>query len=150
MRHLLPVLPFVVSSCTIVAVDSDLDPPRVESEGLINSHLAVGVPQNDDLLKVDLFDGTSPSALAEVEIWKLLRVEVGLAGASVGVGPFELGIGVLGYDPALTRTSGSKENREVPPATTEAGPDVEGGQTAETAEEPFDESGLEWEPEHDR
>ena len=51
------------AGCTLVHVDTDDAPPRVESGGLIDGHLALGVREDDELLRVDLFDGRSPGAL---------------------------------------------------------------------------------------
>ena len=34
-------------------------------------------------------------------VWKLFRLEVGLAGVAVGIGPLDIGLGVLFYEPRL-------------------------------------------------
>ena len=46
-----------------------------------------------------MLDGRSDGAIALVDLWYLARVELGMAGASVGVGPFDFGIGTLFYEP---------------------------------------------------
>ena len=89
--------------CTIVSVGSEGDPPRVQSDGLVDGHVAFGIREEDDLIEVDLFDGSSPGAIGEISVWKLFRAEVGLAGASLGVGPIDLGLGVVFYDPRVPR-----------------------------------------------
>lgn len=91
-------LVLLTGACTVVRVDSDSDPARIESRGLINGHAAVGIPSEEHLIHLDLFDGTSDGAIAEIVIWKLFRFELGAAGASIGVGPFSLGLGILFYD----------------------------------------------------
>lgn len=137
----LALLPLVLApACTLISVDSGTEPPRLESSGLIDGHLAFGVPENDDVLRLDLFDGTSPGAVAELEIWKLLRLEVGLAGATVGLGPLDIGIGVLAYDPEVTRGTAERHAEEAAARRAR--------QEAEAAE--ADVSEPEWEPEHDR
>lgn len=88
-----------LAGCTLVHVDTDDAPPRLESGGLIDGHLALGVREDDELLQVDLFDGRSNGALGEITVWKLLRVEVGLLGVGLGVGPFDAALGFGFYDP---------------------------------------------------
>ncbi len=88
----------LVSACSIVRVDSDSDPARIESRGLIRGHAAVGIPAEDHLLHLDLFDGTSKGSVVELIVWRLFRFELGLAGATIGVGPFSLGLGIFFYD----------------------------------------------------
>ena len=36
-------------------------------------------------------------------IWKLARLEVGLAGVAIGLGPVDLAIGCLFYEPCMPR-----------------------------------------------
>jgi len=100
-RLVLPGLVLACSACTLVRVDSHGAPPSIQSHGLIDGHVAVGIPAEDQLLRASLFDGRSPGAVGELVIWKLLRVEVGLAGAAIGIGPFDLALGVLAYEPRL-------------------------------------------------
>lgn len=102
------ILGALAGACTIVRVDSKGDPARIESRGLIDGHAAVGIPAEGHLLHLDLFDGTSDGAIAELVVWKLFRLEVGVAGASVGVGPFSLGLGVLFYDAEVPRMERTK------------------------------------------
>lgn len=93
----------LAGSCTIVSVDSASAPPRLESAGLVEGHAAVGLPAEGRLLHLDLFDGESDGAVAELVVWKLFRLELGLAGFSVGVGPLSVGLGVLAYEPEVPR-----------------------------------------------
>ncbi len=72
-------------------------PPRIVGTGIIRGHAALGFRENPDVLRANVsldFD-----QLVEITIWKLFRLEVGVAGASVGIGPLDLGLGVLFYDP---------------------------------------------------
>lgn len=91
----------LLSSCRVLEVDSGAGPPRIESRGIVESHLALGIPAESHLLHLDLFDGTSEGAVAELTLWKLFHLELGLAGLSVGVGPIHLGLGVLFYEPEV-------------------------------------------------
>ena len=93
----------LASSCTITRVDSHSGPARIEARGLIEGHAAVGILAEDQLLYLDIFDGTSDGSFLEFGLWKLLRLEVGLAGASVSVGPLHIGVGVLDYEPEVPR-----------------------------------------------
>ena len=96
-------LPLFASSCTLVHVHSRGEPSRIESSGLIDGHAAVGIRDTHRVLHIDLFDGSSPGAIGEVVLWKLARLEVGLAGLAVGLGPFDLALGTLFYEPRLPR-----------------------------------------------
>lgn len=88
------------TSCTVVRVQKSPKPFMLEANGLIDGHAALGFPEEDRVLNVAVLGGSrSQGGLAEVVVWKLLRVEVGLAGLSLGVGPFHLGLGTLFYDP---------------------------------------------------
>ena len=105
-----------LAGCTLVQVDTDDAPPRVESGGLIDGHLALGVREDDELLQVDLFDGRSSGALGEITLWKLLRVEVGLLGLGVGVGPFDAALGFGLYDPDLPEFEQPSKSSPAAPA----------------------------------
>ncbi|MCZ6596537.1 MAG: hypothetical protein O7B99_02755 [Planctomycetota bacterium] len=98
------------SSCTIVSVGSEDSPPRIESRGLIESHVAVGIRDEDHLLHARVFNGHSPGSIGELVIWRLFRLEVGLAGAAIGVGPLDIALGVLFYDPQVPDTIGERDH----------------------------------------
>lgn len=91
----------LLGSCTLVRIGAEdgRGPARLQADGLVDGYLAVGIPEEDDLLDLQLFSGRSSGSLLELSVWKLLRVELGLAGASLGVGPLDLGLGVLAYEP---------------------------------------------------
>lgn len=96
-------LPLVASSCTLVHVHSRGEPSRIESSGLIDGHAALGIRDTERVLHIDLFDGSSSGAIGEIVLWKLARLEVGLAGLAVGLGPVDLALGTLFYEPRLPR-----------------------------------------------
>jgi len=106
------LLALVASGCSILSVDSGTAPPRVEIDGIVDGHVALGISDESHLVHFDIFDGTSPGALLELVIWKLFRVEVGFAGASLTVGPIHVGLGVLAYDPWVPEMIGSDEGDE--------------------------------------
>ncbi len=116
LRHLsvLAVSASAAPSCNVVQVDSDDHPPRLESRGIVDGHLALGVSDEDHLLHFSLFDGSSSGAIGELVLWKLFRVELGVAGASIGLGPLHAGLGTLFYDPKLP----DLEQRESEPKET--------------------------------
>ena len=115
MTRLLPLLLALplLGSCTVVSVSADSGPARIQSDGLIDGYVTAGMPADTRLLHVELFDGRSPGALAQFSIWKLLRFELGFAGAAIGVGPFDIGLGILGYDPRLPDYVGKEQPDEV-------------------------------------
>ena len=98
-----------LSACTVVDVRDDEGRVGVRSDGLIDGFATVGWAKDPSFLRAELFDGRSDGALALIDLWYLARVEVGAAGASVGVGPFDVGVGTLFYEPRSPagRTSGS-------------------------------------------
>jgi hypothetical protein len=113
-------LGLATAACHVVHVGSEQGPPRIESKGLIDGHVAVGVPAEDHVLHADLSDGSSPGTIGEITVWKLFRLEVGLAGLSIGLGPLQAGLGVLFYSPEV--------------------PELEEPRSAETSEPPTDDA----------
>lgn len=91
----------LASSCTLISVDSQDGPPGARADGLIDGHAVFGWRAEKGLLRAELLDGTSHGALFEISVWKLLRLEAGLAGVCVGIGPFDLGIGTLFFEPVV-------------------------------------------------
>ena len=101
-RSSLPALGAVLlSACTITSLGPEQGPPRVESEGLIEGHAALGWRAEDRFLKLRVLDGESDGAVAEFALWKLLRLEVGALGVGLGIGPLDLALGTLFYDPEV-------------------------------------------------
>lgn len=109
--HLLPAPlgALLLASCTITSVGPESGPPRVESEGLLEGHAALGWRDEDRFLKVKLLDGESDGAVAEIALWRLLRVEVGALGLGLGIGPFDLALGTLFYEPDVPRMVGERQ-----------------------------------------
>lgn len=102
------VLAAVGASCTVVSVQSQDDPVGLRADGLVDGHAVLGWRDEKQAVRVDLFDGQSRGAIAEVVLWKIARLEVGLAGLAVGLGPVDLALGVLFYDPRLPVKSSPK------------------------------------------
>ena len=93
----------LLSGCTITSVGAEDGPPRIESEGLLEGHAALGFRAEDDFLRLRVLDGESDGALGELVIWKLFRLEVGALGVGVGIGPIDLALGTLFYEPEVPR-----------------------------------------------
>ena len=93
-----------------MTVGSEDSPPRIESRGLIESHVAVGIRDEDHLLHARILDGHSPGSIGELVVWRLFRLEIGLAGAAIGVGPLDVALGVLFYDPRVPDTLGEHDH----------------------------------------
>ena len=99
------------SSCTIV--DLRLQPDRsVRTSGFITGFASAGWLEDDSIVQVDLFKGPNRGSLLYVQIWKLLRVNIGLVGVAVGVGPLDAGIGVLFHKPRPPRYMGDDEDED--------------------------------------
>jgi hypothetical protein len=112
----MPAAAALLSACTVTSVGAKNGPPRIESDGLIQGHAAFGFRDEPKFLSLELLDGTSDGALAELSIWKLFRLEVGALGLGVGIGPIDLALGTLFYDadvPRMTREA-SAERAESP------------------------------------
>jgi hypothetical protein len=100
------------SSCTVTRVDSREGPARIEAHGIVEGHAALGILAETHLLHLDIFDGSSRGAIFELGLWKLLRLEVGIAGASASVGPFHVAVGVLSYEPRVPRMTSQEHSPE--------------------------------------
>lgn len=106
-------LALLSTSCTITSVGAEDAPPRVEADGLIEGHAAFGFRDEDRFLELDVLDGSSDGAVAELKLWRLLRLEVGALGLGVGIGPFDVALGTLFYEPDVPRMIGEASS-EVP------------------------------------
>jgi len=105
------------SGCTITSVGAEDGPPRVESNGLLEGHAAVGIRDEDEFLRLQVLDGESDGALGELVIWKLFRVEVGALGLAVGIGPFDFALGTLFYEPEVPPMQGQSHPSEASAAS---------------------------------
>ena len=105
-----------LSGCTVTSVGAEDGPARIESDGLLEGHAAVGLREEDEFLRVRLLDGESGGALGEIVLWKLFRLEVGALGLGVGIGPFDLALGTLFYDPEVPEMQGTEHPRPAEPA----------------------------------
>ena len=101
-RHFVPLallLALAAPACVVIDVDADHEAGGLKSTGLIGGYATAGWPSDDSLLKLGLLDGRNDGAIFLLQVWKLLRVEVGLLGLAVGIGPLDAGVGILFYDP---------------------------------------------------
>jgi len=99
------------SSCTLVSVQSTDSPAGVRADGLVDGHAVLGWRNERQALRLDLFDGTSSGAVFELVLWKLARIELGLAGFGVGVGPVDVALGALWYDPHMPVGSAQRSRK---------------------------------------
>ena len=86
----------LAAGCTVLKVDSS--DSGWESDAVISGHLTAGWPDDQAVIELDLLQGHNDGAILWFNVWKLFRVEIGLVGASVGVGPLDIGFGVLFYE----------------------------------------------------
>lgn len=101
-----------LSACTVTSVGAENGPPRVESDGLLEGHAAFGWRAEDRFLRLHALEGDSDGAVAELVLWKLFRLEVGALGLGIGVGPFDLALGTLFYEPDVPEMHGVKQAAE--------------------------------------
>ncbi len=84
----------LMSSCTVIDVRYGEGRGALHSDGLISGFVDAGWTADDSLLRLSILD----DSLIGFNVWKLVRLELGLVGFSLGVGPFDAGFGVLFYD----------------------------------------------------
>jgi hypothetical protein len=83
-------------ACTVMSVrtgDSTGD-----NHAFVSGYLTAGWPESADLIDLRLLKGHNDGAILWFNLWKLVRLEVGLWGAAIGIGPLDAGFGVLFYD----------------------------------------------------
>ena len=118
MRHRFllaaPLSAALLSACTITRMGAEDGPPRIEAGGLIEGHAALGFRAEDDFVRLRVLDGESDGALGEFVLWKLFRLEIGALGVGVGVGPFDLALGTLFYEPEVPRMMSQESERVTP------------------------------------
>jgi hypothetical protein len=91
-------LVLLLAGCTLIDVKWAPDRDS-HNHGFVNGYVDAGWPASDSLLKLAVFDGPSHGAILYLQLWKLLRVEVGFVGLALGVGPLDAGVGIFVYHP---------------------------------------------------
>ena len=104
------LLSLALGACNLIHIDTESDRQSSGSHAFISGFVDAGWTDDDPLLDVDLFQ----NALISIDVWKLVRVELGLVGASVGVGPFDAGLGLLFYEARPPRYRWSLTGDEQP------------------------------------
>jgi hypothetical protein len=90
------------TSCTLV--DLRVQPDRnVRNRALVTGFVSAGWPEDDSVLKLGLFKAPNHGSLLYLQVWKLLRIDIGIVGLAVGVGPLDAGLGVLLHKPRPPR-----------------------------------------------
>ncbi|MEQ1892212.1 MAG: hypothetical protein ABL998_06690 [Planctomycetota bacterium] len=114
-RTFLPLAPALATlfttGCTVTSVGAEDAPPRVEADGLIEGHAAFGFRDEDRFLRLDVLDGSSDGAVAEFTLWRLFRLELGALGLGVGIGPFDVALGTLFYEPEVPHMVGEASSK---------------------------------------
>ena len=98
----------LASSCSL---RTRSDPPRLEGDGILAGHLALGIAAEERLVHADIFGGHNDGSILEFGIWKLFRIELGILGASLSLGPVHAGLGVLAYDAPVPHMNQGEERR---------------------------------------
>jgi len=91
-----------MTGCASFSVGSDKNPPQVKSEGLLSSYMAINGfrPYDGKILEAGLLSKNDRwGNVASLDIWPIGGIGVSLIGAKVKLLPFEIGLGVLGYEP---------------------------------------------------
>lgn len=109
---LLPLfLTLLTPSCIGVSVGTD-DDEFFRMRGLGTAYAALpGIDDYDGkIIRLGLLSRSPAGAqLAGIDIWPLLSVGIGFVGARVRVLPFEIGAGILFYEPKAVRRDLSKK-----------------------------------------
>ena len=119
----------LLPACTIVRVRQAGSAPQLRGSGLIDGFLGVGMPEIGDPLEIQFFENDLSIG---INLFNLLRVEIGGLGFALALGPVQVGLGTLFYEP---------EPVPYPPDT---GPDevqVEYVQVEEVGDDELDEDG---------
>jgi hypothetical protein len=87
-----------LAGCTLVDIRTD-GHTGVTSDSFVSGYATLGWPDSNSLLRVDVLDGNSPGSILFIQLWKIAQVELGLLGASAGIGPVNAGIGIFFYEP---------------------------------------------------
>lgn len=100
------VIPIVacvlLSGCASFTVGTDKNPPRIKSEGVANGYLCYNGFRKYDGKIIEasvLSDNDRWGDIFSLEIWPVGGMGISLVGTRVKILPFELGLGVLGYEP---------------------------------------------------
>ncbi len=90
----------LLTGCVSIEIGPEDSPMRLEWEGLGTAYAAMnGMPEWDGkVASAHLLRGDE-GELAAVEIWPVAEVAVGLLGAKIHLLPFEVGAGILAYEP---------------------------------------------------
>jgi len=89
----------LLAGCTLIDVRTDPDKTGIRSDAFIDAFATVGWAEDPSFLEIQLLGGRSRGALFMLDLWYLARLEIGLLGASVGLGPLDVGFGLLFYSP---------------------------------------------------
>ncbi|MBN2703829.1 MAG: hypothetical protein JXR23_06420 [Pontiellaceae bacterium] len=86
---------------TSFSISGDKSPVRVKSSGLVHSYAACnGIrPYDGTLLDAGIFDDNRWGEIVSLDIWPIGGMGMSFIGARIKLLPFELGAGILGYDP---------------------------------------------------
>ena len=118
------LLPLLLSGCLVIDVKpwgKDQGGAGIKGDGLVRAYATAGWPAEESILRIGLFDGPHDGTILHLTVWKLLRAEIGLLGASLGIGPLDAGLGVFFYEPAPPRYTRDAKPPEPEPAGEEAG-----------------------------
>ena len=99
---LVTVICLGLTGCASLTVGTRDSPPQVRSQGLLNSYLAFNGFRPYDRTFIDagiLSDNDRWGSIASLDIWPIGGMGVSFVGARMKLLPFEIGVGVLGYEP---------------------------------------------------
>jgi len=89
----------LLPACRVFDLRADPARTGVDSDALIEGYATFGFADDPSFFRVDVLNGNSAGSIFYLELWYLLRFELGLVGVSLGALPFDVGIGTLFYHP---------------------------------------------------
>ena len=99
---LVGLLALPLAGCVSLKMGAGPGSSLVRIEGPVNAHVSAEAPQRGDaVVDVGVLGNTRRHGeIVSVDVWPLVGVGVGLAGARASVLGLEVGVGTLLYDPA--------------------------------------------------
>jgi hypothetical protein len=91
-----------LTGCASLTVGTDRNPPQLKSKGILNGYMACNGfrPYDGKILEAGILsDNDRWGDMVSLDIWPIGGFGVSFIGAKMKLLPFDIGLGVLGYNP---------------------------------------------------